>query len=31
MKKKYKKEEILDRERKILKETLDIVIQENTE
>ena len=31
MKKKSKKEELLDRERKILKETLDIVVQENAE
>lgn len=31
MKKKNKKEELLDRERKILKETLDIVVQENSE
>ena len=31
MKKKSKREEILDRERKILKETLDIIVQENSE
>ena len=31
MKKKNKREEILDRERKILKETLDIIVQENSE
>ena len=31
MKKKNKREEILDRERKFLKETLNIVVQENSE